>query len=147
MQLGINFTLIFKVFTKSSAQRLGRRLVTTDASPSDFISPCTDVLLAIFISLSIIYSLPICPPSVPGDSIPAVPKKKCEAPGLQNCFDPRCSEKNGSQTCEGIVGCYWCKNDKDDVPLKEPYCASSKVCFRGREGTIISLSVPHTMFR
>ncbi|XP_078343118.1 VWFA and cache domain-containing protein 1-like [Oculina patagonica] len=85
-------------------------------------------------------SLPICPPSAPEVQPPSnhsspVPKKKCSDPlsKLEKCFDPRCSERNSSQTCEGIVGCYWCRNDKDDVPLKEPYCASSEVCFRGRE--------------
>jgi hypothetical protein len=95
----------------------------------------------------IIFSVPICPPSVlevetksDHHSSP-VPKKKCKdldpMSGLEKCFDPRCSERNISQTCEGVVGCYWCKNDKDDVPLKQPYCASSEVCFRGREGILL----------
>ncbi|KAL9960898.1 hypothetical protein ACROYT_G034406 [Oculina patagonica] len=85
-------------------------------------------------------SLPICPPSAPkvkppSENLSPVPKRKCNDPlsGLEKCFDPHCSERNSSQTCEGIAGCYWCKNNKDDVPLKEPYCASSEVCFRGRE--------------
>ena len=92
------------------------------------------------------FRIPICPPS-PSETeaktdhhSSPVPKMKCKdsvpTPGLQKCFDPRCSERNSSQTCEGVVGCYWCKNDKDDLPLKQPYCASSELCFRGREGIL-----------
>ena len=94
-----------------------------------------------FLFCLILLSDPICPPSVP-EILPASnqnspgPKMICKDPlsDLEKCFDPRCSERNSSQTCEGVVGCYWCKNDKDDVPLKQPYCASSEVCYRGREG-------------
>lgn len=93
--------------------------------------------------LSFLLSDPICPPSAPetqptSNQNTPVPKKMCKDPtsGLEKCFDPRCSERNSSQSCEGVVGCYWCKNDKADVPLKQPYCASSEVCYRGREGNV-----------
>ena len=56
---------------------------------------------------------------------------------LAKCFDPHCSAKNSSVTCEGIVSCRWCQYDKDDVPLKKRYCANSCVCFRGKEGKIV----------
>ena len=56
---------------------------------------------------------------------------------LAKCFDPHCSAKNSSVTCEGIVSCHWCQYDKDDVPLKKRYCANSCVCFRGKEGKIV----------
>ena len=93
--------------------------------------------------LSFLLSDPICPPSAPetqptSNQNTPVPKKMCKDPtsGLEKCFDPRCSERNSSQSCEGVVGCYWCRNDKADVPLKQPYCASSEVCYRGREGNV-----------
>ena len=98
-----------------------------------------DITLLVF---CVIFSLPICPPSAPevkatSNHSPQVSKEKCTdpVPALEKCFDPRCGERNSSESCEGIVGCYWCKNDKDNVPLKEPYCGSSEECFRGREGT------------
>ncbi|XP_015763441.1 PREDICTED: VWFA and cache domain-containing protein 1-like isoform X1 [Acropora digitifera] len=85
-------------------------------------------------------SLPICPPSVPHIFVPNVfgppnHPTKCDnqRSGLAKCFDPHCSAKNSSVTCEGIVSCHWCQYDKDDVPLKKRYCASSSVCFRGKE--------------
>ena len=57
-------------------------------------------------------------------------------------LDPRCSERNSSRTCEGIVSCYWCVYNKDSVPLKKPYCATAEACFRGKEGlTILCLSI------
>ena len=108
---------------------------------------CQTMCYIILLLFCIIFSIPICPRLAPeieaktGHHSSSVPKMKCKDldpnPGLDKCFDPRCSERNSSQTCEGVVGCYWCKNDKDDVPLKKPYCASSEVCFRGREGILL----------
>ena len=88
----------------------------------------------LFIPIS---SLPICPPPLPSakpmsDSTPSFP---CTSgSGLEKCFIPHCGERNTSQECEGVVGCYWCKHDKDDIPLIKPYCAAAEVCFRGKEG-------------
>ena len=99
----------------------------------------------IFLLLCIIFSIPICPRSASeieaktGHHSSPVPETKCKdldpIAGLEKCFDPPCSERNSSQTCEGVVGCYWCKND--DIALKKPYCASSEACFRGREGILL----------
>ena len=58
----------------------------------------------------------------------------CKDPVLEDCLVPQCSEKNSSETCEGIIGCYWCENNKDDIPLEKAYCASADVCFKGKEG-------------
>ena len=85
------------------------------------------------------FSLPICPPPVPQVFVPSnfnypVTKNECD---YQKCFDPHCNAKNSSVTCEGIVSCHWCQYDKDDVPLKKRYCASSSVCFRGKEGKTV----------
>lgn len=94
-------------------------------------------------------SLPICPPPAPemnqqSDPSPPVPRKKCDHPGsaLEKCFNPHCSTKNSSQTCDGIVSCYWCVYNKNNVPLKKPYCASSEVCFRGREAEQLNCIKP-----
>ena len=91
-----------------------------------------------------VFSLPICPPPAPLLQLPNIPTppdsgKKCHDPkaSLEKCFDPRCSERNSSQTCEGIVSCYWCVYNKDSVPLKKPYCATAEGCFRGKEGLTI----------
>ncbi|XP_068714497.1 VWFA and cache domain-containing protein 1-like [Montipora foliosa] len=85
-------------------------------------------------------SLPICPPPAPQAFVPTYfgpPNRSNECDnrksGLQKCFDPHCSARTSSETCEGIVSCHWCQYDKDDVPLKTRYCASSNVCFRGKE--------------
>lgn len=85
-------------------------------------------------------SLPICPPPAPQAFVPRYfppPDRRNECDnrksGLQKCFDPHCSARNSSETCEGIVSCHWCQYDKDDVPLKTRYCASSNVCFRGKQ--------------
>ena len=96
-----------------------------------------------------VFSLPICPPPAPLLQLPNIPTppdsgKKCHDPkaSLEKCFDPRCSERNSSQTCEGIVSCYWCVYNKDSVPLKKSYCATAEACFRGKEGlTILCLSI------
>ena len=55
---------------------------------------------------------------------------------LQKCFDSRCPERNSSKLCDGVVECYWCLKNKDNVLLEKPYCASSERCFRGKESPI-----------
>ena len=54
--------------------------------------------------------------------------------GLEKCFDPECDKKLGSDSCDGVVGCYWCVRDKDNKPLSEQYCADINSCYGGREG-------------
>ncbi|KAL9960900.1 hypothetical protein ACROYT_G034408 [Oculina patagonica] len=78
-------------------------------------------------------SLPICPALAPDQSqdLPSSPRKGC--PEIEKCFDPHCQEKDSRQTCDGIVSCYWCEKDKDNVILSNPYCGSAEQCFRGRE--------------
>ena len=85
-----------------------------------FVLPCT-------------FSLPICPALGPKqadfDSFFTLKSKKC----LEKCFDPHCGEKDEQRTCDGLVSCYWCKKDKDGIPLSKPYCGTSEKCFRGTE--------------
>ena len=54
--------------------------------------------------------------------------------GLQKCFDPKCKQKVNSDSCEGVVGCYWCVRDKYDAPLRNNYCADINSCYGGKEG-------------
>ena len=115
---------------------------------------CTSVTLLVMTLTTahlylMVFSLPICPPPAPLLQLPNIPTppdsgKKWHDPkaSLEKCFDPRCSERNSSQTCEGIVSCYWCVYNKDSVPLKKSYCATAEACFRGKEGlTIHCLSI------
>lgn len=53
---------------------------------------------------------------------------------MEDCFVFKCSEKNSLEMCEGIIGCYWCENNKDDILLEKVYCVSVDVCFKGKEG-------------
>ena len=85
----------------------------------------------IFSWLYSILSLPICPALAPDQSEVLPPRKEC--PELEKCFDPHCKEKSGQQTCDGLVSCYWCERDKDDVTLAKPYCGGYEHCFRGKE--------------
>ena len=78
-------------------------------------------------------SLPICPPIVP--TVQPDDSSAMEKACLKKCFDPRCDERNSSQLCEGIVSCYWCKNNKVSIPLRKAYCASDERCFRGKESS------------
>ena len=55
---------------------------------------------------------------------------------LDKCFDPECSKKLSSDSCDGVVGCYWCVRDKNGVPLDEEYCADINACYGGKEGKI-----------
>lgn len=78
-------------------------------------------------------NISICP--VPA---PVVSSEKVKDPplrGLQKCFDPKCKQKVNSDSCEGVVGCYWCVRDKYDAPLKNKYCADINSCYGGKEGT------------
>ena len=80
----------------------------------------------------VLYSLPLCPtfaPSGQPNSNPLNLKTIC----LNKCFDSHCERKNSSHWCDGIVSCYWCRNDKNGRKLEKPYCASSERCFRGIE--------------
>ncbi|XP_022802239.1 VWFA and cache domain-containing protein 1-like [Stylophora pistillata] len=82
-------------------------------------------------------SLPICPPSLPSaePTSDPTPSFSCDSgSGLEKCFIPHCGKRNTSQECDGVVGCYWCEHDKDDILLNKPYCAGADVCFRGKEG-------------
>ena len=59
--------------------------------------------------------------------------------GLQKCFDPKCEERLDSDSCDGVVGCYWCVQDKYDAALDEKYWADINKCYGGREGRIGTL--------
>ena len=59
--------------------------------------------------------------------------------GLQKCFDPKCKERLDSDSCDGVVGCYWCVRDKYDASLEKKYCADINKCYGGREGRIGTL--------
>ena len=48
----------------------------------------------------------ICP--VPAPVVPSEQVKDPSIKGLQKCFDPQCDKKLNSDSCDGIVGCYWC---------------------------------------
>ena len=56
--------------------------------------------------------------------------------GLDKCFDPECSKKFNSDTCDGVVGCYWCVKDRSGAPLEEEYCADINACYGGKEGKV-----------
>ena len=56
--------------------------------------------------------------------------------GLKKCFDPQCHKKKDSDSCDGVVGCYWCVRDKNDAPLVNKYCADINSCYGGKEGKI-----------
>ena len=56
--------------------------------------------------------------------------------GLKKCFDPQCDKKLDSNSCDGVVGCYWCVRDKYDAPLDKKYCADINSCYGGKEGKI-----------
>ena len=58
---------------------------------------------------------------------------------LQRCFDPQCDTKLDSDSCNGVVGCYWCIRDRYDAPLDNHYCADINSCYGGKEGKIASL--------
>lgn len=81
------------------------------------------------------YSVPQCRPVSPG---PAGPVKTVNNTAcLQKCFDSRCPERNSSKLCDAVVDCYWCLKNKDNLRLKNPYCASSERCFGGIESSAL----------
>lgn len=95
---------------------------------------CSSAVCSMFIlqpNCTVYFSLPVCPALAPDQSEVLSPKIEC--PRLEKCFDPHCKEKSGQHTCDGIVSCYWCERDKDDVILPKPYCDSYEQCFRGKE--------------
>lgn len=77
-------------------------------------------------------SVPICPAILPAEQPDNTERKVC----LPKCFDPHCQERNNSQLCDGLVSCYWCQKDKDNLPLTKPYCGSFERCFRGKESPV-----------
>ena len=54
--------------------------------------------------------------------------------GLGKCFDPHCDKKPDSESCDGVVGCYWCVRDKFNTPLSKKYCADINTCYGGTQG-------------
>ncbi|KAL9960925.1 hypothetical protein ACROYT_G034433 [Oculina patagonica] len=75
----------------------------------------------------------ICP--VPATVVPSERVNDPSVSGLEKCFDPQCSKKTDSGSCDGVVGCYWCVRDKKNVPLSKEYCADINSCYGGKEGT------------
>jgi len=72
---------------------------------------------------------------VPASVVPSEQVNDPSVSGLKKCFDPKCSEKKDSGSCDGVVGCYWCVRDKNDAPLSNKYCADVNACYGGKEGT------------
>ena len=54
--------------------------------------------------------------------------------GLKKCFDPQCDNKLDSNSCNRVMGCYWCVRDYYDAPLDKKYCADIDSCYGGKEG-------------
>lgn len=78
-----------------------------------------------------VFRIPICP--LPGavDSTEQVVDPSTV--GIPKCFDPRCQTKPDWDSCEGVVGCFWCVRDKNNVSLTTKYCADFNVCYGGTE--------------
>ena len=66
--------------------------------------------------------------------------------GLKKCFDPQCDKKKDSDSCDGVVGCYWCVRDKHDAPLANKYCADINSCYGAKEGKIYINYTPSSGF-
>ena len=79
----------------------------------------------------------ICP--VPAPVVPSEQVKDPSTKGLQKCFDPQCAKKLNSDSCDGIVGCYWCVRDKNEAPLNNKYCADINSCYGGKEGKRLAI--------
>ena len=77
-------------------------------------------------------SVSICP--VPAPVVPSEQVKDPSIKGLLKCFDPQCDKKLNSNSCDGVVGCYWCVRDKHDAPLNKKYCTNINSCYGGKEG-------------
>ena len=79
--------------------------------------------------------MPICP--VPA---PVVPSEQVKDPSIkEKCFDPQCDKKLSSDSCDGIVGCYWCVRDKNEAPLNDKYCVDINSCYGGKEGKRLTI--------
>ena len=81
--------------------------------------------------------MPICP--VPAPVVPSEQVKDPFIKGLQKCFDPQCDKKLNSDSCDGIVGCYWCVRDKNEALLNNKYCADINSCYGGKEGKRLAI--------
>ncbi|KAL9960903.1 hypothetical protein ACROYT_G034411 [Oculina patagonica] len=75
----------------------------------------------------------ICP--VPAAVLSSKQVNDPSTKGLEKCFDPECDKKMDSDSCDGVVGCYWCVRDQHNAPLSKQYCADINKCYGGKEGT------------
>ncbi|XP_055956054.1 VWFA and cache domain-containing protein 1 [Patella vulgata] len=51
---------------------------------------------------------------------------------LDQCYQPKCEERQSKNDCMGVVDCSWCQVQLDgNTPINKPYCASQRVCFGG----------------
>ena len=89
-------------------------------------------------SLLFVFRIPICP--LPGAVLSIEEVVDPSTTGLLKCFDPRCHTKPDWDSCDGIVGCYWCVLDKNNVSLATKYCADFNVCYGGKEQGKFSLT-------
>ncbi|XP_077980933.1 VWFA and cache domain-containing protein 1-like [Glandiceps talaboti] len=54
---------------------------------------------------------------------------------LEQCFDPKCHQRQTKQECFGVLDCEWCELDSDGrTALVKPYCATQRVCYGGVVG-------------
>ena len=91
-----------------------------------------------FASTFVLRSISICP--VPATVLPSERVNDPSVSGLDKCFDPQCAKKTDSESCDGVVGCYWCVRDKYNAPLSKKYCADINSCYGGKEGSVCQLS-------
>ena len=85
-------------------------------------------------ALFFLRSISICP--VPATVVRFEKVNDSSVSGLEKCFDPQCKKKIDSGSCDGVVGCYWCVRDKNNVPLSKEYCAVINYCYGGKEGRL-----------
>ena len=93
---------------------------------------CICFITLFFLLFIFFASIPICP--VPATVIASEQANDPSVKGLQKCFEPHCDKKLDSNSCDGVVGCYWCVRDKHDAPLDRKYCANINLCYGGKEG-------------
>ena len=94
---------------------------------------CLSMMAHIPLSLLFPLRIPICP--VPEAVLFSEQAKHLSTKGLVKCFDPRCHTKPDWESCDGVVGCYWCVRDKNNAPLSTKYCADVNACYGGKERT------------
>ena len=88
-------------------------------------------MLCTILSSLFVFRIPICP--LPGAVLSAEQVVNPSTSGLPKCFDPRCHTKPDWDSCDEVVGCYWCVLDKNNVSLTKKYCADISVCYGGKE--------------